>query len=222
MQKKIIFLILSSFLLISCSKEKSNLNFKKKEASKEVASKVISSSTFVEKNTPIESENKLNLLINNSESNLISESNQKKNSPMIDVSLVPIKFSLKYKNGGGLNQIAVFLDINQDFSKQFIENISKIQNSTINVFLINGDQSIIEKIYCSDDQKQSLDSYFNGLKIGNDDRNCNKEGLEYSQKYYQDVLNNDQLPIVIFSDGNLVVNAKNADYELINQYISVK
>ena len=221
-KQKYLILLLTSLFLCSCSKNNDKINFlnkSKKNQSSEPVKKTASLPISIKKqqsSAPI-----LNVFDNKSDSSEVVT--QSKHDPSkIDVSLIPIKFSIQYKNGTGENQIAVFLDLNQDYSKTFIENIPKINNSTVNVFLANGDQEAIEKIYCSEDQKQSLISYLNSLKIDNANRNCNKDGLEYSNKYFQDYLNDKKLPILIFSDGNFVENSINANSDLINQYLSGK
>lgn len=220
--KKIILIttILSAFL-ISCSKNEDKLNFLDKDKTKPNSSKEITKK--VNASNEISSSPKSDIFkkINNASEPISGKevNSNKDNGNKIDVSLIPIKFSIKYKNGSGENQIAVFLDLNQDFSKTFIANIPNIKNSTINVFLENGDQEAIEKIFCSSEQNQSLNSYLNGLKIDNSDRNCNKDGLDYSNKYYQDYLSQKKLPLIIFSDGNFVENATGANSDLINQYL---
>lgn len=210
-KKNALFAILIGLTLISCSKNENKINFNKKENS--------SSNLKVTSSKPINklnSSSNLNSVISGNSSEVVSKV---KTSSMIDVTLIPIKFSIQYKNGNGQNQIAVFLDLNQPFSKSFISDIGNISNSTVNVFLSNGDQEAIDKIYCSEDQKQSLSAYLNGLKIDNNNRNCNKDGLDYTNKYYQDYLSTKSLPILIFSDGNFVESAFNANSELINKYL---
>lgn len=211
-----ILTILIGLTLISCSKNENKIKFNKKDNAS-VSQKAVSSSTIETNNINKLNSSDLNSVIKGEASEAVENV---KNNSKIDVTLIPIKFSIQYKNGTGQNQIAVFLDLNQSFSKNFISDISNISNSTVNVFLSNGDQEAIDKIYCSEDQKQSLSAYLNGLKIDNNNRNCNKDGLDYSNKYYQDYLSSKSLPLVIFSDGNFVESAFNANSELINKYLS--
>lgn len=225
--KKIVLCLSILGLITSCSKSNinlENLSKKKNDSSGEASSNKISSSHPIAK---VDSSTPLTLsLLDNSSSPVTSKptasksTNQVNESNRVDSSLIPIKFSIQYKNGNGNNQIAVFLDLNQDFTKDFIENqIPSIKDTTINVFIVGGDDEAIEKIYCSDNKIQSLSAYLNHLKIENQDRNCDKDGLDYYKKYYQDTLSQKTLPIVIFSDGNLVDNALSANSSIINQYL---
>lgn len=219
--KMILSLLISSSILISsCSKEKNNLSFLKKDNSKPIASKIVKTNSsnslvIVKENS---SNNITSVLNNSSEPVKTTTSSDNK----VDITLIPIKFSIQYKNGTGSNQIAVFLDLNQDYSKDFINSISSINNTTVNVFMINGDQEAIDKIYCSDNKQQSLTSYLNNLKIDNSNRNCDRDGLEYSSKYFQNNLQDKTLPVIIFSDGNVVENATSATPDLLNKYLENK
>lgn len=137
----------------------------------------------------------------------------------IDVSFIPTQFAIQYKTESGFNQIAVFVDLNSNFSRDFVSNIDKIKNSTIYIFPILGDDEYIEKIFCSNDQFNSLYLYINNKSMQSTDRNCNKDGIEYYQKYYQENFNLTDLPVIIFQNGNYVKNANNANYDLINEYL---
>lgn len=237
---------LASTLIISCSHSGSDTDTTEdkiselisKRSSSEVINKNDASNVLIKNDSSDvilqnESQSLTSQLSNNDSSGVLDEKLKQDSSQTItkdsentsqinkiDVSLIPIKFSIQYKNGNGSKNIAVFLDLNNDYSKQFISEIPEIKNTTVNVFMANGDDSIIDKIYCSEDPKQSLSSYLNSLKMDSNNRNCDKDGLEYINKYISNNLSDKQFPIIIFEDGNFVENATNATPELINKYNS--
>lgn len=234
MKHKILLTVIISSFIAACSKSENISGKLKKQPNSSDSISINSSSPTIQKDLKKQNssedlalENKLldNLKSNSSDSlsqnkslNNVSDDDLKK----IDISLIPVKFGLNFQNGASTHSIAVFVDINQSYTKVFLENISKIDNTTVYLFPINGDSENLEKIYCSEDQKQGLISYLNGLKIENNNRNCDKDGLEYSLKYFKDTFKDKQTPIIVFDDGNYVYNAVNANFNLINEYQSGK
>lgn len=220
-KNKIVISFLMSTLIIGCNDNKLDLTNKPKSNTSSVTKKISSSPTkkeiLLNSSTPLKNNVFRSVeLSSNIDTNSSSEQNK------INVGLIPTKLSINYVNGNGQHQVAMFLDINQDYSKYIINNISAINDSSIYVFLIGDDDNeLIDKIYCSDDQKNNLYLVVNNKQISSANRNCNKDGLTYYQKYFSSNFSKDKLPIIVFGDGSFVENADKANTDLINDYNSI-
>ncbi len=220
-KNKIVISILMSTLIIGCHDNKLDLTKNKKINSSTTAKKT-SSSAYKESKLLNSSMPLKNNIFENVESPSNIESNSSSSQNKINVGLIPTKLSISYVNGNGKHQVAMFLDITQDYSKYIINNISSINDSSIYVFLIGEDDNeLIDKIYCSDDQKSNLYLVINNKQISSANRNCNKDGLTYYKQYFSSNFSKDKLPIIVFGDGSFVENADKANTNLINDYNNI-
>lgn len=218
-RNQIFLSLLMSTLIIGCHDNKLDLT-KKTNASK-IIKKTSSSQTkkenLLNSSTPLK-----NNVFESVESSSTIENNSSSAQNKINVGLIPTKLSINYVNGSGKHQVAMFLDITQDYSKYIINNISSINDSSIYVFLIGDDDNeLIDKIYCSDDQKSNLYLVINNKQISSANRNCNKDGLTYYKQYFSSNFSKDKLPIIVFGDGSFVENADKANTNLINDYNNI-
>lgn len=219
-KKLILYTILTSLFIVSCGKNKDvNKNEKVK----------IESFVMTESSAKHESEVLINSLDN------IINPNQNKESENIDtnsvdISMIPLQYStINQINLNTNHRTAIFSNIDSEYTKYLVNNISNVTTTSVYLFTPSGDDEFVEKIYCSSKDNESniefranaLKSYVNSLSIKENNRNCDKDGLILTRNYLIQNFGSDynsKLPIVIFDDGKFVLNANNASYELINEY----
>lgn len=141
----------------------------------------------------------------------------------INVSLIPTDFAFTF-NPSAKHKITVIGNLENNFIQRFVNNdIEQLKDTTVYLLIVSSNQDEVEKlsqIYCSPNKLAAINTFYSSNQIENQNKNCNKDGLNYTQSYVENNLSKYQLPVIIFEDGNIVNNSMNANAALINQYLS--
>lgn len=122
---------------------------------------------------------------------------------------LPFKDSFVIKKGTGKRKFAVFVDPNCGYCKQFEQDIQKMTDISMHVFLYpvlgadSGEKS--SRIWCSKDKVASYEAYMNSRKPS-DSAKCNTDSIDrniiFGKKY-----NITGTPTIIFANGERVPGA---------------
>jgi len=133
---------------------------------------------------------------------------------------LPVQNAFTIVRGNGKRQLALFEDPNCPYCKRFEQDLQKVNDITVYVFLIPilGQDSVTKshQIWCSKDQGKVWQDWMvrNVAPIGSADCNVSalQANLDFARKYRID-----STPTLIFADGRRIAGALSAQH--VEQYL---